>query len=85
MAEPRTPAFSLTWGYFNDREGVKENFLPLSRSDHFQHQAEPIESPYGTFWRAVSQLAVRLKQSLRLMRAHTHTQSSPHVYTLSSS
>ncbi len=30
MAEPRTAAFSLTWGYFNDREGVKENFLPLS-------------------------------------------------------
>lgn len=73
MAELRMPAFSLTWGYFNDRERVKENFLPLSHSDHFQHQAEPIESPYGTFWRVVSQLAVGLKQSFKLTLAHTRS------------
>lgn len=83
MAELTTAAFSLTWGYFNDRERVKEN-LPLSPSDHFQHQAEPIEYPYGTFWRAVSQLVVRLKQSFKLMRLHTQTHSSPRAYAFSS-
>lgn len=84
MAELTMPTFSLTWGYFNDREKVKENH-PLSRSDQFQHQAEPIEYPYGTFWRAVPQLVVRLKQPFKLKRLHTQTPSSLHVYTFSSS
>lgn len=69
MAELTTAAFSLTWGYFNDRDRVKENFLlwPLPTSSGARRSSiwDFLESRF-----AVGRAP---KQSLKLMRAHERT------------